>query len=44
VAALPTVLVIAPHPDDEVLGCGGSLLLHNDAGRGVHVLYLTQTS
>ena len=37
----PTVLVIAPHPDDEVLACGGSILLHNDAGRVVHVLYLT---
>ncbi len=41
VPAPPTVLVIAPHPDDEVLGCGGSILLHNDAGRVVHVLYLT---
>ncbi|MGH3719622.1 MAG: PIG-L deacetylase family protein [Pseudonocardiaceae bacterium] len=40
-AAPPTVLVIAPHPDDEVLGCGGSILLHTAAGRVVHVLYLT---
>ncbi|MGH3854814.1 MAG: PIG-L deacetylase family protein [Pseudonocardiaceae bacterium] len=40
-AAPPMVLVIAPHPDDEVLGCGGSILLHTAAGRVVHVLYLT---
>src|SRR4051794_15338464 len=26
------VLVIAPHPDDETLGCGGTLLKHKAAG------------
>src|SRR5215510_1137461 len=26
------VLVIAPHPDDETLGCGGSLLKHKSNG------------
>ena len=26
------VLVIAPHPDDETLGCGGTLLKHKQAG------------
>src|SRR5437667_10408278 len=26
------VLVIATHPDDEVLGCGGTLALHANAG------------
>jgi LmbE family N-acetylglucosaminyl deacetylase len=26
------VLVIAPHPDDETLGCGGTLLKHKSAG------------
>lgn len=35
------VLVVAPHPDDEVLGCGGAVANHLDAGRSVFVLYLT---
>ncbi len=26
------VLVISPHPDDETLGCGGTLLKHADRG------------
>lgn len=35
------VLIIAPHPDDEVLGCGGSIANHVAAGHDVRVLYLT---
>jgi LmbE family N-acetylglucosaminyl deacetylase len=35
------VLVIAPHPDDEVCGCGGALLLHKAAGDEVCVAYVT---
>jgi len=35
------VLVLAPHPDDEVLGCGGTLSLHIKAGHAVNVLILT---
>ena len=35
-----TVLVIAAHPDDEVLGCGGTIARLTDAGQSVHVLLL----
>lgn len=34
------VLVVAPHPDDEV-GCGGTLLLHRRAGDTVHLVHVT---
>lgn len=35
------VLVIAPHPDDEVLGCGGMLALHAERGDSVRILICT---
>ena len=28
---MSTILVIAPHPDDETLGCGGTMFHHNFA-------------
>jgi N-acetylglucosamine malate deacetylase 1 len=34
------VLVVAAHPDDEVLGCGGTIARMADEGRNVHVLLL----
>lgn len=35
------VLVLSPHPDDEVLGCGGTVTGLALAGHRVDVLYLT---
>lgn len=35
------LLIIAPHPDDEVLGCGGLIKKIKDKGGKVYVLFLT---
>ncbi len=36
------ILVIAPHPDDEVLGCGGTIAYHTQKGDTVHVCFATK--
>ena len=38
---MSTVLVVAPHPDDETLGCGGTLLRHLAEGDQVHWLIMS---
>lgn len=34
--------MVAAHPDDEVLGCGGTLACHADAGHQVQVLIMAE--
>ena len=41
VRALGRVLVVAPHPDDESLGCGGLLALLAAAGQAPQVAFVT---
>jgi LmbE family N-acetylglucosaminyl deacetylase len=38
------VLVIAVHPDDETLGCGGTILAHQAAGHEVYCVFCTAMS
>lgn len=35
-----SILVLAAHPDDEVLGCGGTIAKLADAGARVHIAFL----
>lgn len=35
------ILVVAPHPDDEVIGCGGTISRVKDRGGEVFVLFMT---
>ena len=36
------ILVVAAHPDDEILGCGGTIVKHINNGDNVHVLILAE--
>lgn len=37
---MKSILVVAAHPDDEVLGCGGTLAKLADSGAAVHIVFL----
>ena len=39
---MSNVFVIAAHPDDEVLGCGGTLLKHVYEGDKVYILFVSE--
>ena len=36
------VLVVAAHPDDEILGCGGTVLRHIAEGDVVHTMIMAE--
>lgn len=36
-----TVVVFAPHEDDETLGCGGTIAKKINAGEDVHIVFMT---
>jgi LmbE family N-acetylglucosaminyl deacetylase len=36
-----SIVAVAPHPDDESLGCGGTLALHVERGDSVTVVWMT---
>ncbi len=36
------VLIVAPHPDDETLGCGGTILKHKNKGDDIYWLIVTK--
>ena len=38
---MESVLVFAPHPDDDIIGCGGSLARHIHVGDRISVVYMT---
>ena len=35
------ILIVAAHPDDEVLGCGGTIARHVKEGESVYILFLS---
>ena len=35
------MLVVAPHPDDESIGCGGAISVHRSEGSDITVVWLT---
>lgn len=43
-APASSAIVFSPHPDDETLGCGGTILLKRRAGAELRVVFMTDGS
>lgn len=43
-ADIGNLMVLAPHPDDESLGCGGLIAMLTEAGKSVSVVFITSGS
>ena len=39
---MTTVLIIAAHPDDEILGCGATIARHTSLGNDVNILIVAE--
>ena len=39
---MKNIFVVAAHPDDEILGCGGTLLKHIANGDKVYILFVSE--
>lgn len=39
-----TIAVLAPHMDDEAIGCGGTILKHTSSDNNVFIIYITDSS
>ena len=35
------LLVLSPHPDDDIIGCGGTLRRYHEEGAAITVVYMT---
>jgi len=38
---MENIMVFAPHPDDDIIGCGGSIARHIQQGNQVSIIYMT---
>lgn len=38
---IPVVTIVAPHPDDEIIGCSGLIQQLQESGKKVDIIYLT---
>ena len=36
------ILVVAAHPDDELLGCGGAILYHLNRGDKIRIIIVAE--